>query len=105
MSTPAIVIAACCVITAAIKAVGPVALGGRDLPTWFTSVVILLSPALLAALVATQAFANGDHLAHRRGHGGRGRRRPRHLAHRLDHRLRGARGGGHRRRARALGPG
>jgi branched-subunit amino acid transport protein len=63
VSTPAIVISACCVITASIKAVGPVALGGRDLPTWFTSVVILLSPALLAALVATQAFANGDHLA------------------------------------------
>ena len=63
MSTPAIVIASCFVITAAIKAVGPIALGGRDLPTWFTSVVILLSPALLAALVATQAFANGDHLA------------------------------------------
>jgi branched-subunit amino acid transport protein len=40
-----------------------VALGGRELPTWFTSVVILLSPALLAALVATQAFAQGDHLA------------------------------------------
>ena len=52
----------CCAVTAAIKAVGPIALGGRDLPTWFTSVVILLSPALLAALVATQAFAEGDHL-------------------------------------------
>jgi len=63
MSVPATVIAACFVITAAIKAVGPIALGGRDLPTWFTSVVILLSPALLAALVATQAFAEGDHLA------------------------------------------
>ena len=63
MSTPAIVIAACFVITAAIKAIGPIALGGRELPTWFTSVVILLSPALLAALVATQAFAEGDHLA------------------------------------------
>ena len=63
MSVPATVIAACFVITAAIKAVGPIALGGRNLPTWFTSVVILLSPALLAALVATQAFAEGDHLA------------------------------------------
>ena len=63
MSTPAIVIVSCFVITAAIKAVGPIALGGRELPTWFTSVVILLSPALLAALVATQAFAEGDHLA------------------------------------------
>jgi branched-subunit amino acid transport protein len=59
----AITIAGCATITAAIKAVGPVALGGRELPTWFTSVVILLSPALLAALVATQAFAQGDHLA------------------------------------------
>jgi branched-subunit amino acid transport protein len=63
MSIPSTVIAACFVITAAIKAVGPIALGGRELPTWFTSVVILLSPALLAALVATQAFAEGDHLA------------------------------------------
>jgi branched-subunit amino acid transport protein len=40
-----------------------VVLGGRELPTWFTSVVILLSPALLAALVATQVFAEGDRLA------------------------------------------
>jgi branched-subunit amino acid transport protein len=63
MSTAAITIAGCCVITAAIKAAGPIALGGRELPTWFTSVVILLSPALLAALVATQAFAEGDRLA------------------------------------------
>jgi branched-subunit amino acid transport protein len=56
-------IAGCAAVTAAIKAAGPVALGGRELPTWFTSVVILLSPALLAALVATQAFAEGDRLA------------------------------------------
>jgi branched-subunit amino acid transport protein len=58
----AVTIAGCAVVTAAIKAVGPVVLGGRDLPTWFTSVVILLSPALLAALVATQVFAEGDQL-------------------------------------------
>ena len=63
MTTGAMTIAGCCVITAAIKAAGPIALGGRELPTWFTSVVILLSPALLAALVATQAFAEGDRLA------------------------------------------
>ena len=63
MSTAAITIAGCTLVTAAIKAAGPVALGGRALPTWFTSVVILLSPALLAALVATQAFAEGDRLA------------------------------------------
>jgi branched-subunit amino acid transport protein len=63
VSTAAITIAGCAVVTAVIKAAGPVALGGRELPTWFTSVVILLSPALLAALVATQAFAEGDRLA------------------------------------------
>jgi branched-subunit amino acid transport protein len=63
VSAAAVTIAGCCAVTAAIKAVGPMALGGRELPTWFTSVVILLSPALLAALVATQAFAAGDHLA------------------------------------------
>ena len=34
-----------------IKGVGPFALGGRELPAWFSSVVVLLAPALLAALV------------------------------------------------------
>jgi branched-subunit amino acid transport protein len=63
VSTAAMVIAGCALTTAVIKAAGPIALGGRELPTWFTSVVILLSPALLAALVATQAFAEGDRLA------------------------------------------
>jgi branched-subunit amino acid transport protein len=63
MSIGATVIVGLTLITAAIKAIGPVVLGGRELPTWFTSVVILLSPALLAALVATQAFAEGDRLA------------------------------------------
>lgn len=63
MSPAVTTIAALTLITAAIKAIGPVLLGGRELPTWFTSVVILLSPALLSALVATQAFAEGDRLA------------------------------------------
>ena len=63
MSTGAAVIIGSAVITFAIKAAGPVALGGRELPTWFTSVVVLLAPALLAALVATQALADGDKLA------------------------------------------
>ena len=62
MSTPAIVIAACCAITAAIKAIGPVALGGRDLPAWFTGVIVLLAPALLSALVVTQALSEGHRL-------------------------------------------
>ena len=63
MSTGATVIIGSAVITFAIKAAGPVALGGRELPTWFTSVVVLLAPALLAALVAAQALADGDKLA------------------------------------------
>ena len=62
MSTYALTIAGCAAVTAAIKSIGPVVLGGRELPTWFTSVVILLSPALLSALVATQVFAEGDEL-------------------------------------------
>ncbi len=63
MSTTAVVIAGCALVTFAIKAVGPVALGGRELPGWFIGVVGLLAPALLAALVATQALADGERLA------------------------------------------
>jgi branched-subunit amino acid transport protein len=50
-------------VTFAIKAAGPVALGGRELPGWFTGVVVLLTPALLAALVATSALADGERWA------------------------------------------
>jgi branched chain amino acid efflux pump len=63
MNTSVALIAGCALVTYAIKGIGPLALGGRDLPLWFTSVVILLAPALFAALVATQALADGDHLA------------------------------------------
>jgi branched-subunit amino acid transport protein len=45
--------------TVAIKAVGPVVLGGRELPRALSAVLFLLAPALLAALVLTQAVA-GD---------------------------------------------
>jgi len=57
------VVGLCAVVTAAIKAAGPLVLGGRELPGWFAAVVALLAPALLAALVVTQALADGDHLA------------------------------------------
>jgi branched-subunit amino acid transport protein len=63
VSTSVALIAGCALITAAIKAVGPIALGGRDLPERFTSVVILLAPALLAALIVTQTLADGQKLA------------------------------------------
>ena len=49
-------------VTALIKGIGPFALGGRDLPGWFSRVVILLAPALLAALVVSSAAADGRHL-------------------------------------------
>ena len=42
--------------TAAIRAAGPVALGGRQLPDRLASVVALLAPALLAALVAYETL-------------------------------------------------
>jgi hypothetical protein len=48
--------------TMALKAVGPLLLGGRQLPTRFLAVVGLLAPALLAALVVTQTVGAGDGL-------------------------------------------
>ena len=44
------------------KAAGPVALGGRELPPRLARIVGLLAPALLAALVMTQLFARDGHL-------------------------------------------
>jgi branched chain amino acid efflux pump len=48
--------------TMAIKAAGPVALGGRPMPPRVLGVVRLLAPALLAALVVVQTFAVGEDL-------------------------------------------
>ena len=63
MSASVALIAGCALVTAAIKAAGPVALGGRELPRRFTAVVVLLAPALLAALVVTQTLADGRRIA------------------------------------------
>jgi branched-subunit amino acid transport protein len=57
-----LLVGGCAVVTAIIKAAGPVALGGRPLPAWLAAIVRLLAPALLAALVVTHTFANGRHL-------------------------------------------
>jgi hypothetical protein len=46
------------VTTAVIRAAGPVALGGRELPPRAMAVIGLLAPALLAALVMTQTFGS-----------------------------------------------
>lgn len=48
--------------TMAIKAAGPVLLGARPLPARVRAVVVLLAPALLAALVATATLADGPRL-------------------------------------------
>jgi branched-subunit amino acid transport protein len=52
----------CAAVTFVIKASGPIALGHRDLPAWFTRVIALMAPALLAALVVTATLAHGKHL-------------------------------------------
>ena len=45
--------------TAAIKAAGPLALGGRELPAWCTAIIAAMPAALLSALVVTSALADG----------------------------------------------
>lgn len=53
MSEAWITIAGLALGTVAIKAAGPIAAGGRDLPDAVRAVIALLAPALLAALVVT----------------------------------------------------
>ena len=48
--------------TVVIKGAGPVLLGGRPLPARVTSVIELLAPAVLGALVAVQTFGAGQGL-------------------------------------------
>ena len=57
-----IVVAGVGAATMAVKALGPVLLGGRRLPPRVASVVRLLAPAVLSALVVTQTFAQGRSL-------------------------------------------
>jgi branched-subunit amino acid transport protein len=47
----------------ALKAAGPVLLGGRELPPRFQRLVALLAPTLLAALIATQIVGSGHRLS------------------------------------------
>jgi hypothetical protein len=48
--------------TVAIKAAGPVAVGGRELHPRAYSVIALLAPALLTALIVTDTFAREQEL-------------------------------------------
>ena len=57
-----LLIAACALMTTVIKGIGPWALGGRELPRWFPPLVTAMVPALLSALVATAAIADGRHI-------------------------------------------
>lgn len=65
MSTSAVwlLVALCAVTTLVAKGIGPLATGSRDLPEPVVRVVVLLSSALLTALVVTSALADGDRLA------------------------------------------
>jgi hypothetical protein len=53
------VVGACTIV---LKGLGPLAIGGRALPRPLLGAVALLAPTLLAALIVTQAFADGRHL-------------------------------------------
>lgn len=62
MSEMWIVIVAVGTMTIALKAVGPVLLGGKPLPEHLTGIVGLLAPALLAALVVTQVLGGDEEI-------------------------------------------
>ncbi|TCJ20794.1 branched-chain amino acid ABC transporter [Rubrobacter taiwanensis] len=57
-----VAIIAVALANAAIKAAGPVIVGGQELPPRAVSVIALLAPALLAALVVTETFGEEQHL-------------------------------------------
>jgi hypothetical protein len=83
--------------TVAIKAIGPVALGGRELPARLEGVVARLAPSLLAALVVVDVFGGEDGPLARGRRERPGRRRGRRRARRAaaGHRRRDDRGGRH----------
>ena len=58
MTTLWVTIVAVALASAAIKAAGPVLVGGRDLPPRVTAVIALLAPALLTALVIVETFSD-----------------------------------------------
>ena len=62
MTTLWITIVAVALASAAIKAAGPVLVGGRELPPRAVGVIALLAPALLSALVVTETFGEEGHL-------------------------------------------
>ena len=62
MSALWVAIVAVTLASAAIKAAGPILVGGRELPPRVSAIIALLAPALLAALVVTETFGDDGHL-------------------------------------------
>ena len=62
MSALWVAIVAVTLASAAIKAAGPILVGGRELPPQVNAVIALLAPALLAALVVTETFGEDGRL-------------------------------------------
>lgn len=62
MSEAWLVVLLCGVGTVMLKGLGPAVVGGRALPPRATRMVALLAPTMLAALVVTQTFADGEEL-------------------------------------------
>ena len=62
MSTLWVAIVAVTLASAAIKATGPILVGGREVPLRVNAVIALLAPALLVALVLTETFGEDGHL-------------------------------------------
>ena len=60
MSAVWLVVIGLCVGTLAIKAAGPLAVGGRELPERARAVISLVAPALVAALVVYETFTPED---------------------------------------------
>lgn len=62
MTSPWLVVVLVALITGALKGAGPVVLGERALSLRWSAVLTRTTPAILGALVATQAFAHDRHL-------------------------------------------
>ena len=62
MSALWVAIVAVTLASAAIKAAGPILVGGREFPPRVNAVISLLAPALLAALVVTETFGDDGRL-------------------------------------------
>ncbi|MFL5869837.1 MAG: AzlD domain-containing protein [Solirubrobacterales bacterium] len=53
-----ITVGALFVITAGLRAVGPVTVGGRSMPGWAGGVIALVAPAVLAGLIVYEAVGD-----------------------------------------------